>query len=187
MKKVSINLNPQKENVITAVLERVVSYTPLAGLAAALVLVLIIFLQMLVFKQAYDYSKYNKKWKMWKGKYEEIKKIKKGVAKLEKEKNTLEETTTPKYDIVLILEDIFSSLPKNIWFEKLEFEREAINLRGYVVTWGEDYLVSLDGFINSLRENEYFSSKFIKLNIKESRRTTFNGVETLKFIIECKK
>lgn len=187
MKKISINLNPQKENVTAAVLEKIVSYTPLAGLTAVLVLVLIVFLQMFVFKQTYDYSKYNKKWRMWEGKYEEMKKIKKGIAKLEKEKNKLEEIAAPKYDIVFILEDIFSSLPKNIWFEKLEFEKGAINLRGYVVTWDEDYLVSLDRFINSLRENEYFSSKFIKLSIKESKRTIFNGVETLKFIIECKK
>lgn len=187
MKKIVINLSPQKETAATALLQRVVFYTPLAGLTAVLVLVLIIFLQMFVFKQAYDYSKYNKKWGVWKGKYEEMKKIKKGIAKLEKEKNKLEEIAAPKYDIVLILEGIFSSLPKNVWFERLDFESGVISLKGYVVKWREDYLVSLDGFINSLREQEYFSSKFIKLNIKKSKRTTFNGVETLKFIIECKK
>ncbi len=187
MKKIVINLSPQKETITTVLLQKVVSYTPLAGLTAVLVLVLIIFLQMFIFKQTYDYSKYSKKWRMWKSKHEEMKKIKKGRAELEKEKNRLEEIATPKYDIVLILEGIFSSLPKNVWFEGLDFESGVISLRGYVVKWREDYLVSLDGFINSLREQEYFSSKFKKVNIKESKKSNFNGVETLKFIIECKK
>jgi len=187
MKKIVINLSPQKETATTVLLQKAVSYTPLVGLTAVLVLVLIIFLQMFILKQAYNYSKYNKKWGAWKSKYEEIKKIKKEIGKLEKEKNRLEEIAAPKYDIVLILEGIFSSLPKNVWFERLDFESGAISLKGYVVKWREDYLVSLDGFINSLREQEYFSSKFKKLNIRESKKSNFNGVETLKFIIECKK
>ncbi len=187
MKKIIINLSPQKETAATALLQRVVSYTSLGGLTAALVLVLIIFLQMFIIKQTYDCSKYNKKWEAWESKYKEMKEIKKGIAKLEKVKNKLEEIATPKYDIVLILEGIFSSLPKNVWFEGLDFEKGVISLRGYVVKWREDYLVSVDSFINSLREQEYFSSKFKKVNIKESKRSSFNGVETLKFIIECKK
>jgi len=187
MKKIVINLSPQKETAATTLLQKVVSYTPLAGLTAVLVLVLIIFLQMFIFKQAYDYSKYNRKWRAWKSKYEEMKKIKKGITKLEKEKNKLEEIVTPKNNIVLILEGIFSSLPKNVWFKGLDFESGAISLRGYVVKWREDYLVSLDGFINSLREQEYFSSKFMKVSIRESTKSNFNGAETLKFIIECKK
>jgi len=187
MKKIVINLSPQKETAATVLLQRVVSYTPLVGLTAALVLVLIIFLQIFIIKQTYECSKYNKKWEVWESKHEEIKEIKKGIVKLDRVKNKLEEIATPKYDIVLILEGIFSSLPKNVWFEGLDFERGVIRLRGYVVKWKEDYLVSIDGFINSLREQEYFSSKFKKVNVKESKRSSFNGVETLKFIIECKK
>ena len=88
---------------------------------------------------------------------------------------------------MLIFQGIFHSLPKNVWFESLDFKSGAINLKGYVVKWGEDYLVSLDGFVNSLREQEYFSSKFSNMSIRESKKSNFNGVETLKFIIECKK
>jgi Tfp pilus assembly protein PilN len=187
MKKISINLSPQKETVATALLERVVSYTPSVGLTAVLVLAIIIFLQMFVFKQAYQYSGYSRKWKQWEGKYRELKKIKEGTAELEEEKQKLEEVATAEYDIVRILDDIFSALPGNIWFEGLEFKEGFINLRGYAVTWGEDYLVSLEGFINSLRKREYFSSRYNKVSIRESKRTSLNGVETLKFIIECKK
>ena len=94
---------------------------------------------------------------------------------------------TSKHDIVLILGDVSSSLPKNIWFDGLNFKGETIDIRGYVVGWDEDYLISLDGFINSLREKDYFASKFSRVNIRKSTRERYNGVEALKFSIECKK
>ncbi len=187
MKKIVINLSPQKETATTIFLRKVVCHTPLLGLIAVLVLVVVVFLQIVIFKQSYDYSKCHKKWKTWENKYVKLSGIKKEVADLKKEKNELEEIATPEYDIVLIFEDIFHSLPPNVWFEGLDFKSGTIDLKGYVVKWGKDYLVSLDGFINSLREQEYFSSKFSNMSIRESKKSNFNGVETLKFIIECKK
>ncbi|MFH1519460.1 MAG: hypothetical protein ABIE75_02690 [Candidatus Omnitrophota bacterium] len=187
MKKIVINLSPQKETVTNVISQTVVSYAPLVGLTAALVAIIIFLLQMVVFKQTYEYAGYQKRWKAWEGRYEEIKKIKQGISKLKKEKKGLEEVVTPEYDLAFILSDIASSLPENVWFEGLEFKKGTINLRGYVIKWGEDYLVALDGFINSLREKKYFSSKFKKASIKESKKSAFNSVETLKFIIECAK
>jgi len=187
MNKIVINLSPHKETATTVLLRKVVCYTPVMALIAGLVLVMIIFLQILVFKQAYDYSRWHKDWKPWKNKYVKMSGIKKEIVNLTNEKNKLKEIATPEYDIVLIFESIFHSLPKNVWFETLDFKSGTINLRGHVVKWGEDYLVSLDGFVNSLREQEYFSSKFSNMSIRESKKSNFNGIETLKFIIECKK
>lgn len=187
MRKISINLSPQKENITSAMLQRAVSYMPLVGLTAVIVLALLLFLQVFIVKQTYTYNGYEKKWRKWEGKYNLIKSIKGEVTGLKEEKRKLEEVATPEHDIVLILGDIFSSLPKNIWFRGLNFKGETINMRGYVAGWNEDYLISLEGFINSLREKDYFSSKFNRINIRKSARENYNGVETLKFSIECKK
>jgi len=187
MKKIAINLSPQKETVAIVFLRRLVCHTPLMVLISVLVLVVIMFLQISIFKQAYDYSRWDESWKVWKNKYVKISEIKKEIVNLNKQKNKLEEIGTPKYDIVLIFEAIFYSLPKNVWFETLDFKSGSIILRGHVIKWDEDYLVSLDRFVNSLREQNNFSSKFSNMSIRESKKANFNGVETLKFIIECKK
>ena len=187
MKKISINLSPQKEDVTSEVLRNIVSYTPMVGLTAVIVLALLLFLQVFIAKQTYTCNKYEKKWQKWESKHNLIKGIKGETTNLKEEKQRLEEVATPGHDIVLILGDIFSSLPKNIWFDGLHFKGETIDIRGYVAGWNEDYLISLDGFINSLREKDYFSSKFSRVNIRKSVRENYNGAETLKFSIECKK
>ena len=187
MRKISINLSPQKEDITSAMLQRVVSYTPLVGVTAVIVLALLLFLQVFIVKQTYAYHGYEKKWRKLESKYNLIKGIKGEIANLKEENQKLKEVATPEHDIVLILGDVFSSLPKNIWFDGLNFKGETINMRGYVAGWNEDYLISLERFINSLREKDYFSSKFSRINIRESVRENYNGVETLKFSIECKK
>lgn len=187
VKKISINLNPQKKNITSAVLQDILSYTPLVGLSAAAIFVVILLLQVFTLKKSHTVSVYNKEWVQWEDKADLIAKVKKEIIDLENERIVLQKLVTPKNDVALILENIFSSLPKNIWFDKIDCEEELVVLAGYVVRWQEDSLVSLDKFINALRKKEYFSSKFGKINIRESRVAKVNKVEVLEFSIECRK
>ena len=164
-----------------------VSHTFSTGIIAVFVLISILLLQMFIFTQTHKYGKYSKKWKERENEYILIRRLKEEISRLEEEKREIKRVVSSEYDIVLILSNIFSSLPKNIWFEELNFEEGIINLKGYVVRWNEDYLISLDRFVNSLCKKEYFFSKFNKVNIKESKRSAFNSLETVKFIIECRK
>jgi hypothetical protein len=84
-----------------------------------------------------------------------------------------------------IFEDIFSSLPKNIWFNNISLKKDILDIRGYVVKLDEDYLVSLEKFINNLKAKQNFSSRFKKINIKDSQKNDFHGAEVLEFYIEC--
>jgi len=187
MKKIAINLSPQKEHITSALLQNLVSYTPLIGLSAAAIFALILLLQLFALKKAHTVRVYTKKWAQWEEKANSITAIKKELMRFENEKTALQELATPQNDMVFILRDLFSSLPKNIWFEEIQYKEGFINLSGYVIRWGEDSVASLDKFINSLRGKKYFSSKFAKINIMESKASEFNGVEALEFVIECKK
>jgi len=187
IKKISINLNPQKEDASGRVFENVFSCTPLVGLATILVWIFILSLQAVILKKVYTHSRYKHKWVEWAPKANTLKQLKDEIAKLESTDNKIRELTTPKYEIAAILKDLFSSLPKNVWFETLDFTEDFINLKGYVVKWHEDYLFSLDTFIGTIKGKKYFSSKFNKVNIKDSQKANFNGIEVLQFVIECKK
>jgi len=185
--KISINLNPQKQSDSIQALQNISIYSPIVILAIVIFLALILILQLFILGKAYTYGGHKKKWENWEEKYNLMEKIKAEKALLENEKSELRALAAPKYDTARLLENIYLALPKNVWFEDLEFKDDSISINGYAVRWQKDYMVSLEGFINSLRKKDYFASKFNKVNIGRSQKADYNGVEILKFVIECKK
>jgi len=182
MEKIIINLNPQKQKPDNPFLERGMPYAMLAAVGLSVVLFVGgIFLAI----QTGMLVHYRLKWQKWADKFQVLDTIKKEIASLESERNEFKKIITPQNQIALILRDVFISLPKNIWFEQLIFKKNVLNFKGYVVKIGEDYLASLDKFIDALSEKKYFASKFSKVTIKSSQKKAYNGVEALEFIIEC--
>jgi len=75
MKKIAINLSPQKEKITSAILQNLVAYTPLVGVTTGFVLIPILLLQLFIFRQTYEYKNYSEKWKKWESKDNSIKRI----------------------------------------------------------------------------------------------------------------
>ncbi|MBN3040521.1 MAG: hypothetical protein JW867_05295 [Candidatus Omnitrophica bacterium] len=189
MGKITINLNPQKEAAPSDVIKSITSYTPFVIIGALVVLLISSILLFVSFGKNQAFNSLNQKWSHWENKASIINQVKTNIASLDTERLNIEEVVTPEYEMSPILGDIFASLPNNIWFESFKFQDGFLSLRGYVVKWPEDpedHLAYLDTFIHSLRNTKYFSKKFKKLNIKESQKATYNNVEVLRFIIECK-
>lgn len=187
MRKVVINLSPQKYKTPSLNIKKITAYLPLVAIGAVIGLGLIFLLQLVAMKKAYTHASKAKAWRQWEEKAKILQELKGQIAQLETERDKLNKALTPSYQMSKVLGDIFSSLPKNIWFQNFGLKEEVLEIQGYVVKWNQDYLQSLDSFINALREKEYFSSSFSILEIKESQKVDFNGVECLKFIIQCKK
>jgi Tfp pilus assembly protein PilN len=186
--KIKINLNPKVKEKESLFIQKISFYTPFVGLGVVGFFIVLLFFQILIFFKANAYRNYRKEWKRWEKNFNLINNIKKETAALLQEKKEFEKLTTPKIVIAKIFEDIFSSLPENIWFHTLSFKEDSLNLKGYVVKWNnEDDMVSLHKFITSLKEKEYFSSKFKRINIIDSKKVSFFGVEVLEFNVECKK
>ncbi len=187
MNRISINLSPKKETATTAAAQNIISYTPLVVLAGLAIFTILLFMQVIFLKKNHTHGIYKKEWAQWEHKAIAMRGIKDEITLLDYELCRLRKISTPGYGLGYILADMFSALPKNIWFESLRFKEEVIELRGYVVKWNEDYLISLDTFINALGKSDYFSSRFGLVNIKTSQKEDFNGVKVLNFSIECKK
>ena len=182
MDNIYINLSPKQkkeENIF------VKDFSYYSGLAAIFLLAIIIALGVFIAMRAGVYKYEDIKWSKWKERYETIEKIKKDIAGLEGDRNEFKRILTPKNQMAKIFEDVFSSLPKNIWFNTMGLKKDTLDIRGYVVKIDEDYLVSLEKFINNLKAKEYFNSRFKKINIKDSQKNNFNGAEVLEFYIEC--
>ena len=150
------------------------------------VLCLIAILAIFLFVRLAVYKHYESRWAKWKEKYAIMSVVKNELASLKNESNEFTKILTPQNQMAKIFSDILVSLPQNIWFENVNFNKKSLLLRGYVVkSDSEDDLVSLENFINNLKAKEYFAAHFKNINIKDSQKSDFNGMEVLMFNLEC--
>lgn len=187
MKRIVIDLNPDKKHALGENVQRVINFTPVLVLLSLGIFVLLVILQAAIIQKKHKLNESTIQEESWQEKANVIQLLKTEIFELEKEKNILREVIVSEDEVAKILNDIFSSMPKNIWFDSFNFNGEIISLAGYVVKWKEDSLASLEKFIGSLGNKQYFSSKFKRAHIVDSKKVDFNGVEVLKFNIECKK
>jgi Tfp pilus assembly protein PilN len=187
MKKIKINLNPRKPAIFDQGLGKVLDYIPLLMLLVVFFALLIGGIGLFSLTKAARYNHYQNIWKKWEAKSNQLAEIKRNRINLERDFNRIKDVVTPEYTGVTLLNNLFSALSKNIWFKNISFEQKMLEIEGYVVVWDKDPIVSLENFINNLQKNEDFSKKFKKINIKDTKKINFNGVEVTQFIIECKK
>jgi Tfp pilus assembly protein PilN len=182
MDKIYINLSPKQKKEGNDAIRNV---SPYLGLAIFALLGIIIIVGVVIAMRASVLKYTDIQWSKWKERYSTLSRIEQDIANLGKDKNEFTKMLTPKNQMANMFGDIFSSLPKNIWFNSMNLKKDALDIRGYVVKIDEDYLVSLEKFINNLKSKEYFNSKFKKINIKDSQKKDFNGTEVLEFYLEC--
>ncbi|MCF7873449.1 MAG: PilN domain-containing protein [Candidatus Omnitrophica bacterium] len=187
MKKLKINLNPRKPAVFGQGLGKVLDYIPLLILLVVFFALLVSGIGLFSLTKAAKYNGYKKIWKKWEPKSNQLADIKRDLSSLQREFNRIKDVLIPEYTGVMLLNSMFSALPKNIWFKNINFEQKAVEFEGYILKWDKDSLASLEDFINNLQENESFSKEFKTIDIKDTKRTNFNGVEVTQFIIKCKK
>lgn len=182
MDKIYINLSPKQEKVESAILKDLPYYLGLGAIfcfvvVGALGVFIVIRMGVLKYQEG--------KWSKHKEQYATLTKIKSEISGLENNNKELKKILTPNNQMAKIFEDIFTSLPPNVWLGSMNLKKDFLIMKGYIVKVDEDYLVSLEKFIKSLKSKEYFTSKFKKINIKNSQKNDFNEIEVLEFDIEC--
>jgi len=182
MEKIIINLNPKKTD---NKLDIVLFYQSLLKEFIKIFSFLVFLFFILIFINNLRYYNYKKNYKILEPDFNKINDIKKELSILEKKVSELRNIATPKIFISNILEDIYLSLPENIWLEDLSY-KNLINIKGYVVKLNEDPLISVNKFINNLQKRNFYKI-FNKINIKDSKKTNFYGVEVLEFSLQCAK
>lgn len=176
-------MSPKKEKLDNAILQQA-SYYMLIGVF--FILCLIILSAVFLFIRIGVSKHYESRWSKWKEQHKTLSVVKNELTSLKNEKNEFTKILTPQNQMAKMFSDIFSSLPQNIWFNSMNFNKKSLIINGNVVRVNtEDYLVSLENFINNLKTKEYFVAHFKNISIKDSQRNEFNGVEVLEFNLEC--
>jgi Tfp pilus assembly protein PilN len=187
MKRITINLHPLHHKEEDRIYATIAKYIPYVFLGLIGLVVVNIFLFLLVSLSRLGYKSAAEQWKTFSPQVETVTALKKEVEALTAERNEYSGLFAARVETSRMLADIFASLPKNIWLERIEFNNDNLNFSGYVVRWKEDYLVSLDKFIKNMGKSEYFSTVFKEISLKNSRKNNLHNVEVVRFVIECKK
>lgn len=187
MKKVQINLNPKKLAAVDEKLKKVFAYSPALMLLVVFFALLITIIGLVAAARSRRYSKLEDAWARWEPKYSQVLEKKSAINNLRQEKRNLEEAFFSQEAGIILLEGLFSALPKNIWLSKLDFQNELVEIEGYALEWEEGALTSLRNFINALQENEKFQDRFGEARIKDTGSLDFRGREVTQFFLECKK
>jgi len=186
MGKVKINLYPYQDRQENKYLGIMVQYAPFVLLGAGGLILLNIIIFLFTSWLSFPYHRLNKEWKELQPKVEDISSLKKELDDLKLKKKLYMSLVTYKVDISHALADVYASLPKNIWFDRISFHEDTITLVGYAVKWKQFPFASIDRFIKKLRKSEYFSKVFSRINLRSSRRVDLYGRIVMKFEIECK-
>lgn len=187
MKKIKINLNPKKPAAFEQGFGKILDYTPLLILLVIALGLIIGAVAIFSGIKARQYSNYQKIWQEWKPKNNELVNVKRKISGLKKTSEKIKEVMLPDNTGKDLLKSLFAALSENIWFKKVQFENDKVDIEGYVLEWEKNPLVSLENFINQLQADQYFSKKFTNIDIKDTKSITFNGQEATQFIIECRK
>lgn len=184
--RIGINLYPYKEeksNKAVGFIDSNFSIIFLIGLILALLNFLIFVIGQLSFFPAHEA---NKSWKKVEVKAKELEQLKNDLVVLRGKKTTYSDLVKPNISMARILDDVYSSMPKNVWLIAVDFKDKKLEFVASAVEWKNLLSESVDQFIKNLKSKEYFSSKFSKIELKGRRIMKMYGNKIIKFEVECK-
>lgn len=166
-----INLLPKKyqqKGKIFSYLDMAVPYVIIAVLA---ILAINVILGLFVTKAAIDKSSVRGEWEAKQPQYKEISSLKKEVKSLRKKARSLKELTQAKVPFSQVQYILYKKLPRNIWFKKLSFEKNVLNINGIALDFETAASISLDEYVKDLKSS-VITEEFpeIKVTSQEMRR-----------------
>jgi len=186
MKKIEINFcsySDPKNKKFSQILEK---YFPFVFLGAiGLVLVNIIIAVTIVLSQL-PLKNLNEEWARVKPQSEAIGELQSEVDAFRLLEQEYTGLIFKKMELSRVFSDIFTVLPKNIWFGDIVLKKETIEITGYVVEWKEDFSSSITKFITNLQAQEYFQKIFKDINPKGRKIKDLYEKKIMRFEVECK-
>lgn len=186
MKKLKINLSPNKPTNLDENFSKILNYLPLLILGVVFFAFILGVFEIATFVKARQLNSLEKVWQDWEPKHNEMSGIKQRRLALRREKQDLKEITSPQ-DKSFLLEAIFTVIPKNIWLQRVDYLQDSVKISGYILRWEEDTIASLESFIGGLQEFKSLFEQFNTISIKDAKTIDFRGREVTQFFLECKK
>lgn len=186
MKRIVINLYPNKDKTDKKFLKLIKKYASSAFLAVIILVAVNITLFIFSSLSSLPYNSLSKKWQNLTPQAAVVNSLKNELTFLREKKEKYQNLVSYNIEISHIFADAFKSLPKNIWLKEIVFSEDRLSLIGCVVEWKEERLTSINRFIKNLQKEPYFSKTFKYINPASQRKKKFFGLEIMEFEVECK-
>jgi len=182
MKKIEINLYPysSSQKWWNKLFER---FFPFVFFVVFFAIIINILFSILTGLVSLSLNRANKEWSKNSPQIKEIKGLKKEIETLRIKKMDLDTLSQERVDLSHLFAEIYASLPKNIWLDKISYTDGSLSLAGYAVKWKKDCLASIDSFVKQLKRKEYIASLFDNLILKDTKRMEYRGRKVTYFIV----
>lgn len=108
----------------------------------------------------------------------------------------IDKLSASRFNVAKKLNDLSDSMTSGVWLRSIEVEkgesfnepgilRETLVIKGSSVTSGETGEAAIGKFVNSLKENESFSSDFDNIEIAKEERRKVQNTEIMDFVVIC--
>ncbi len=186
MGRVNINLYPGSRGEENKIRKFIFQYFPYVFAGVVGVVILNILLAGITIILSLPYRQLSKKWRKIESAVAGIDSLKRELDTLRSREDKYKSFLQRPFEVAHILADIFSALPRNIWFDEISFKDGEIKLSGYVVEWKMSPSASFDKFIKNLRKEAYFSTYFPLITPRSQRNVNIAGKKAMRFELECR-
>ncbi len=175
-------LKPEKKLALPALpAERLVLILP--ALAGLLILIHLYFAGAILIKN-FQYRALNKKWLASKATQEEVGIWKKEHTLVSQDTQDIISLTKQGINFSDKLKVMSEVLPAGIWFNHLTIIKKDYILQGSIVSQKGEHMSLLRNFLEQLKKNKVFFSKFRRLELGPVKMREFKGYQIMDFILE---
>ena len=159
----------------------------LVGGLLALLLLVHIALQAVIFFQFIQHARLNKDWESLKTDKESTDKMLTDLRTLQAKIKSIENLTTAKRIIwSQKFNDISDSIPREIWLTKVTLEDKILTVEGSAVSKNQDQMVSVGNFTSKLKSQKTFMKDFSSLEVGVIQRRKIQATELADFTVTAK-
>ncbi len=159
----------------------------LVGGLLALLLLVHIVLQSVIFFQFIQHARYNKEWEVLKPEKDNTDKIISDLRVMRAKIKGIEGLTTAKRILwSQKLNNISDSLPREIWLTKIFLEDKILTVEGSAVSKNQDQMVSVGNFTSNLKAQKTFMKDFSSLEVGVIQRRKIQATELADFSVTSK-
>jgi len=184
---IEINLLP--EDLRAKKQNKIILFLPqLLALILPVVFVLLIsihlFMGLSVVVKTQQYNSVNKKWKQFNSQRDTVLGWKEKHNVSSHHASQLYQLLAERIAMTDKLHALSQSLPKGIWFRRLDLKDKNFKLWGTVVSLKNVHMRMLNRFINKLKANESFSKDFVNFELGSVKMHTRGSFEVMDFVLE---
>lgn len=129
----------------------------------------------------------NKRWNSLLDKRKVLEDFKKEYLQESESTNQANQILKNRISFTKVLNCLILNLPRGIWFNNLNFDKNVLSISASVVSLEKEEMVLVNKFIDNLKNDKYFSNNFKKIQLGSIQKRNIAGYEVFDFSLKAER